>query len=121
MTFAPKLPKVIDVDLERRQVRRVRALLYNTAFPDLIVRDVRPGMPVSVTGVLARGAVSLEVPAPPVELRVRFGSERGAVPPLVDQIGIEPDKGRFFVGWRFPFRYRLNPMQLREARLVPAS
>jgi hypothetical protein len=121
MMFGPKLPKVIRLDPSTGRIRSISPLLYNTAFPDLIVRDVRPGASVVVSGVSARGDVAFTIPPPPVELRVRFGRENGVVPALVDQIGIEPDKDRFFIGWRFPFRYRMNPMQLREARLISAN
>lgn len=118
MMFGPKLPKVLDVDLSTKTVRKIRPLLYNTAFPDLIVRNVQPGHTVRVSGVLPRGEIQFVIPPPPVELRVRVGAETGSVPALLDQIGIEPDRNRFFLGWRFPFRYRMNPMQLRSARLV---
>lgn len=118
MMFGPKLPRVVDVDPNTGKIRGIRPLLYNTAFPDLIVRNVQPGHSVRVSGISPGGEIGFVIPPPPVELRVRVGAETGSVPPLLDQIGIEPDRNRFFLGWRFPFRYRMNPMQLRSARLI---
>lgn len=118
MMFGPKLPSVVDVDPKSQRVRGIRPLLYNTAFPDMIVPVVRPGDAVVVEGMSAQGPLRFAVPEPPVKLMVRFGEKRDTVPVRVDQIGIEPDKSRVFVAWRFPFRYRMNPMQLREARLT---
>ena len=35
----------------------------------------------------------------------------------VDQIGIEPDENRVFLAWRYPFRYKLIPLQKRACIL----
>jgi hypothetical protein len=57
-------------------------------------------------------------------MHLRVGQSELVRPLAIDQIGIEPEKNRVFITYRFPFRYTLQPREPRSCvlrTLVSAS
>jgi hypothetical protein len=118
MGFGPRLRRSLRFDEQSNQLAELKPTFFNAAFPDMIVPRVEPGERVRVTGVRPDGPLEFVVPPVPLAVRVRFGEERDERLTSIDQIGIEPDRNRVFISYRFPFRYRMNPLQARSCRLV---
>ncbi|MEP7121749.1 MAG: DUF2169 domain-containing protein [Byssovorax sp.] len=93
------------------------ARMFNAAHPRMIAPAAPPGTLVEVEGVSPDGPITFALPPLPLRARIRFDAEEAVQPLLVDQIGIEPDKQRVFLSYRFPFRYVVYPEQLRSCRL----
>lgn len=114
--FGPRLRR--SVVFEGSRMTELRPTFYNNAFPKMIAPKARPGDRVSVTGVREDGPVVFHLP--PSGLRARIGLDPDVyeIDPPIDQIGVEPDKLRVFVSYRYPFRYVFHPLQKRWAELV---
>jgi len=93
------------------------ATFFNAAHPRMIVPSVEPGARVVVAGVTGGAPLVIDLPEARPRCRVRFESETDERPLAIDQIGVEADKRRVFISYRFPFRYVVVPEQLREAHL----
>lgn len=124
MTFGPRVLRGVKLDEQTRAIT-VTALLFNAAFPALVVPTVTPGVsPVSsgegvrVYGVHPGGPIEFALPDPPLYTRLSFGNELHEKELYIDQIGIEPDAARVFIAYRYPFRYTLHPMQTRSCELL---
>ncbi len=100
---------------------RIKPTLFNSAFPRMIAREVLPGDAVRVEGVSPDGPIEFAVPDTDLWTRLRFGEEVAERRLAIDQIGIEADKGRAFVTYRYPFRYVLYPLQERSCELYLAA
>ena len=121
--FGPRVDRAIDVDAESGAIRKIRGMFFNAAFPAMIVphAEAVPGARVRVSGVSESGPVTFVLPSNDLRVRLRFGDEVSEVEPFVDQIGIEVDLQRVFVGYRYAFRYRMIPLQKRECVLVATA
>ncbi|AKT40625.1 DUF2169 family type VI secretion system accessory protein [Chondromyces crocatus] len=93
------------------------ATFFNAAHPRMIVPSIEPGTRIAISGVTGRGPLLVDLPDLRPRARVRFEDEVDERPLAIDQVGIEADKGRVFISYRFPFRYVVVPEQLREAHL----
>ena len=93
------------------------ARMFNIAHPRMIAPAAPPGTPVQIEGVSPDGPIVFALPPLPLRARIRFDAEEALQPLVVDQIGVEPDKQRVFLSYRFPFRYVVYPEQLRSCRL----
>lgn len=100
-----------------RKVVEIKPRLFNTAFPDLIFDSVPPGTRVSLSGCSKDGPFAFDVPDLALGARVELGALTVERPLAIEQIGLEPDHGRVFVGYRRQIRYRLNPRELRRMTL----
>ena len=96
----------------------MRPEILNLAFPRMVAPEVTAGDTLSVAGVRADGPMTFAVPECPLLVKLRFGARAETRSLGVDQVGIEADKGRFFVSYRFPFRYTVRPREIRECMLV---
>ena len=121
MGFGPKLRRAVRFSDSLGVLSELKPIFFNAAFPDMIALRARPGDVVRVTGVRADGPIEFAIPPTPMAVRVRFGDERDEQAPRLDQIGIEVDKQQVFIAYRYPFRYRLVPLQLRSCELIPAG
>jgi hypothetical protein len=90
---------------------------FNAAHPRMIAPAAPPGTPVQIEGVSPDGPIAFALPPSPLRARIRFDAEEAVEPLVVDQIGIEPEKRRVYLSYRFPFRYVVYPEQLRSCRL----
>lgn len=94
------------------------ARLFNTAHPRMIAREAKAGMTVSLEGMTSGRPIVFRLPDERLHVQVRFDDETHTEPLIIDQIGIEPEKRRVFISYRFPFRYSVRPGQLRACRLL---
>jgi len=102
-------------------MNEIHPCLFNAAFPDMVAPIIRPGDPVRLTGVSHDGPVLFEVPSVPVMFRLSLDRTVIERRPAIDQIGIEVDKRRVFVSYRYPFRYVFYEGQQRQAELLMAQ
>lgn len=102
---------------DRGRISAIRPTFYNAAFPPMIAERVKPGDAIRITGVSAEGPLELVVPRHDLFVRARFGPEAREVPLAIDQVGIEVDKKRAFIAYRYPFRYVIVPLQRRSLEL----
>lgn len=121
MGFGPRLRRSLRFDETTGALAELKPTFFNVAFPDMVAAKVSPGDRVRVAGVRADGPIDFLVPESPMAVRVRVGAERDERVPGIDQIGIEPDKNRVFIAYRFPFRYRMKPLDPRSCALVPRA
>ena len=64
--------------------------------------------------------VDFVLPHAPVRARVRVGQHGDESPLPIDQVGIDVERQQVFVTYRYPFRYVMNPLELRSCELLPA-
>jgi hypothetical protein len=114
-----RLRNSMTVD-DQGRMKELLPTAFNSAFPRMILPPVEPGTPVQLQGIDPRGPLAFALPDPGVVVELRFGSELVRRMPFIDQIGLEPDLGRVFVTWRYPFRYVMIPKQERHCALLPA-
>ena len=57
----------------------------------------------------------------PLAARIEIGSRVVERPLVIDQIGIEADARRLFLGLRFPFRYVVHPREVRRTTLLEST
>ncbi|QEF98454.1 hypothetical protein Mal15_25060 [Stieleria maiorica] len=117
MAFGPKLKKFMVIDEVTGEMKKLDPRLFNSAFPHLIVDSVQPGQHVIVDGVFPHGSLAFAIPNADLEVVLQFDEEQIVAPLKIDQIGIECESKRVFIGWRYPFRYRFYPMQKRSCAL----
>ena len=98
-------------------IRRVRPQLFNAAYPRMIVPEVRPGDRVRLRGVWEAGPLEFAVPETSPTMRLQLGTYVAERPLAIDQLGVEPDRRRAFVAYRYPFRYVFRPLERRSCRL----
>jgi len=116
LTSGARLRNGLGLDDEGR-ITEMRPTLYNAAFPRMILKSARPGDSVRVDGVLGEGPLTFVIPDAAPRVRLTFGDEIIERPLAIDQIGIEADRLRVFLAYRYPFRYIIHPLQRRRYEL----
>jgi hypothetical protein len=96
----------------------LRPTLFNNAYPDMIADRIEPGMRVTVTGMTEDRALEFEVPRLSLVATLRFGDATDRQSLHIDQLGIEVDRNRLFLAYRYPFRYRFRPMEIRTCEVA---
>nr|WP_240807692.1 DUF2169 domain-containing protein [Polyangium spumosum] len=86
---------------------------FNAAFPGMVARRVEPGAPVRLSGVHPSGPFTFELPNTLPVARLRLGPSTAERPMAIDQIGVEVERRRAFVSYRYPFRYVVRPLERR--------
>jgi hypothetical protein len=87
----------------------------------MIAPQVVAGDQVQVSGVLRTGRpLAFQIPPFNLRVRLRFGDEIIERPLAIDQVGIESEYNRFFLTYRYPFRYVMYPLQKRSCELLMA-
>jgi hypothetical protein len=120
MTCGLRLRNGLVLD-EKKQIRELKPSLFNSAFPAMIAPQVVAGDQVQVSGVLRTGRpLAFQIPPFNLRVRLRFGDEVIERPLAIDQVGIESEYNRFFLTYRYPFRYVMYPLQKRSCELLMA-
>ncbi len=117
-SFGPRLRRFVEIDEATGAVRRLDPKFFNAALPGMIFPAANPGDGVEVNGVDPQGTIRFQIPDPGLRIQLAFDGERIEAIPQVDQIGIESGQQRAFIAWRYPFRYRMVPLQRRSCALV---
>jgi hypothetical protein len=115
--FGPKLRQFVTFDAEG-YMKTLHPKFFNHSFPEMIADRVSPGEIISVAGVLFTGNLRIQVPSSVPWIELQFGAQATRAALRIDQIGIEVDRGRVFISYRYPFRYRIIPLQKRACRLI---
>ncbi len=92
--------------------------LFNAAFPGMVAPKVAPGNIIIVRGVSPTGQIKLPVPNWQFQVRLTFDEEVVEKVLSIDQVGLEFEKRRVFVSYRYPFRYGMQRMQRRSCTLT---
>ncbi|WP_394833905.1 DUF2169 domain-containing protein [Pendulispora rubella] len=117
MGFGPTLRRAVELDAHG-MLQKLHGTFFNQAFPELIAPlGASEGMVCGVTGVHPQGAIQFHLPSCPLVTDIQIGPTRVERPLAVDQIGIEPELGRVFITYRYPFRYTVTRMQRRTCVL----
>jgi hypothetical protein len=116
MTCGLRLRNGITLN-EQKQLDGIKPALFNSAFPDMIAKQVAPGDVVRVSNVLPTGSLDFRVPAVPFEVRISIDNNAITRPMVIDQLGIESERSRVFITYRYPFRYVMCPLQKRTCEL----
>ena len=116
-SFGPRLREGVIFDEETGAMTELRPCFYNAASPPMISPPVSAGERVTIDGVLDAGPLSFVLPNTRLMVRLAFDDEVIERPLAIDQIGIEPDKQRVFIAYRYPFRYVMIPKQKRSCVL----
>jgi hypothetical protein len=87
--------------------------LFNAAFPDMVVPRVLPGDPVRISGMSPAHPIWFRLPNTLPCARARIDALVVEQPMAIDQIGVEVERSRVFVSYRFPFRYVIRPTMRR--------
>jgi hypothetical protein len=112
--FAGKYIPLIDPETHELNVS---ARLFNAAFPAMIAPRALPGDLLTVRGIAPMPEVKLPIPADLYEVTLSFDDEVIKRVLAIDQVGLEFDRRRMFVSYRYPFRYILYPRQQRRCVL----
>ncbi len=114
--FGPRAAHSVEFD-ERGVIRKLHKTFFNDAFPAMIAPSAEPGRRVALWGVDHDGPICFTLPSLPLLTRVQIGDQFHDRLMSIDQIGIEPDRRRVFITYRFPFRYSITRMQPRACSL----
>jgi hypothetical protein len=116
--FGPRVLRGVTFDEDTGRLKELKPRFYNAAFPGMVAPRAAAGDRVCVTGVTGNGPLEFALPPAGLKVRLRFGDEWVEREPAVDQVGVEADARRVFVSYRYPFRYRLVPLQWRACELA---
>jgi hypothetical protein len=115
--FGPRVREAVKFR-EDGALTELKPLLFNAAFPRMVVPKVAPGERLRVDGVSPDGPIEIEIPALPLVTTLRIGGTCVERPLEVDQIGIQADQGRAFITYRYPFRYVMRRREKRSCVLA---
>jgi len=102
---------------DKGRIVELKPRYFNSAFPEMIIDSVRPGDVVRIDGVWHDGPLAFAIPDFPMRVKLAFDEHITERDLPIDQIGIEADKSRVFISYRYPFRYVVNPLQRRSCEL----
>jgi hypothetical protein len=81
----------------------------------------KPGDLVEITNVHPDGDLRFFMPELALHAHVQLGERHSLFPLHLDQIGILAEERRVFLGYRVVFKYRMIPLERRQATLYPGS
>lgn len=110
-----------SVDGNEKGITRFDATYFNSAFNDMIVPNISAGEKVIVSGVKEKGDFIFEIPPTPFSLILQFGEKTYERFFKIEQVGLEPDKSRAFITYRYSFNYTMRPKELRILTLQQKS
>jgi hypothetical protein len=112
--FSGRMTELIDPETSQF---KFSAKLFNAAFPAMVAPAAAPGDILTVRGISSSPEIKLPLPLQRFEVRLTFGDEIAERNLAIDQVGLEFDKQRIFVSYRYPFTYVLNARQQRRCVL----
>lgn len=114
--YSKRLERSLEFN-DQGALLKIRAGLFNHAWPEMIAPRASAGDEVVLEGVDPAGPRRCRLPALGLRVALRFGEREDDQPLPIDQVGLEPDANRVFITYRFPFRYGLRPLELRRCVL----
>lgn len=116
-TFGPRVREALVID-RGGQLKELKPSFFNAAFPAMVAPAARPGETLRLEGVDPDGPVDIVIPPSPFRTTLSFGSSTLDRVPAIDQIGVQVEKRRVFISYRYPFRYFINRHEPRACRLT---
>ncbi len=96
------------------EVFEIHPTLFNSAHPNMIAQEVLPGDDVVIEGVKASGPLEFRIPDLRFRATLCLGDQSWENYLSIDGIGIESERDRVFIAYRYPFRYKVIPLQVRK-------
>jgi hypothetical protein len=115
--FGPRVRESLVFSKEG-MLTELRPTLFNAAFPGMVAPSVEPGDTITIEGVSFDGPLQVKMPPLPLKMRLTIGDTVVERPLRIDQVGVQVETGKAFITYRYPFRYEMNPRQLRVCELL---
>jgi hypothetical protein len=100
------------------RITRVDSRLFNTAYPQMVAPKVEPGDRMTLAGLSSDGPIEFVLPPTGLSVHLVLGDAVYDRAPTIEEVGVDLPHGQVFVGYRYPFRYRVVPQQLRSCTLA---
>lgn len=107
-----------NVEFEGMKMIKLDAKFYNSAFPNMILDEVKIGEKIEIEGVTENGRLGFFIPKNNLSISLKIGKREHERELLHDQILIFPSQRIVEITYRFPFRYLFKPLEIRECRLT---
>ena len=121
LTAAPmcqgRVKKAVEFNKEGT-LTKLDPLFYNSAFPELVVEQVSPGEAIIVKGVTKTDAFKFTIPEHKIGINLIFDEKSYDRILSIDQIGLETNKNRAFITYRYAFTYIFKPMTKRIINIL---
>jgi hypothetical protein len=92
-------------------------IFYNAAFPELIIKELKPGEEFIVEGMTVSKNFRFRVPDHQLSANLLFDEKLNTRYLSIDQVGLEPNIGRAFITYRYAFNYTLKPLTKRSLEI----
>ncbi|MCI5120344.1 MAG: DUF2169 domain-containing protein [Candidatus Electrothrix sp. AUS4] len=106
---------------EQGNLIKLKPEFFNSAYPQMILDQLQSGDVIKISGMKKTGEFSFSLATTELKVRLQFDKEVIERPLTIDQIGIEVEKDRVFISYRYPFRYKFYPLQQRMCELFALS
>lgn len=116
-SFGPRMRESLAFSKEG-VLSTLRPTLFNAAFPGMVAPSIEPGDTIAIEGMSVQGQTLVKIPPLPLKMRLTMGETIAERPLRIDQVGIQLEKGKAFITYRYPFRYELNRRQRRTCELL---
>jgi hypothetical protein len=115
--FGPRMRESLVFSKEG-VLMKLRPTMFNAAFPGMVAPSVEPGDTITIEGVSFDGPLRIVIPPLPLKMRLTMGDTIAERPLRIDQVGLQVDQSKAFITYRYPFRYEMNPRQVRACELL---
>ncbi|MBS1588553.1 MAG: DUF2169 domain-containing protein [Bacteroidetes bacterium] len=105
------------INYEKKELGSLSNTFFNASLPDMIVKELLPGEEIIVEGMTSKGNFKMVVPDHSFSADIFLGTQTNVRKMQIDQIGVEPNIGRAFITYRYPFNYKVIPGKQRTITL----
>lgn len=107
----------LELNENKTNIKKLNAKFFNSAFPELIIKTIKPEDLITINGVTETKDFSLVIPNTELETEITLGDINLNKKLQIDQIGLITDQNKAFITYRLPFKYIIKPMEKREIKL----
>ncbi|MGB1308468.1 MAG: DUF2169 domain-containing protein [Oceanihabitans sp.] len=115
MSLKAKYNLVLNED--NTKIKKLDKKFFNSAFPNLIVKELKEDDSIKIKGVTTNKDFKIIIPKTNLDVDIKLGEKITNRKLYIDQVGIFPNENKAFISYRFPFRYIVKPMEIRETTL----
>jgi hypothetical protein len=105
------------VEIVEGRLERVSSRLFNMAYPRMVAPRVEPGDHIVLAGLTHEGPIAIKVPPSHLAVKVMLGEKTVERTPSIEEVGVDVPASKVFIGYRYPFRYKVVPHQRRLCTL----
>ncbi len=109
-----KSKNYLQTNDDKTKILGIDDKFYNSAFPELIVDEIKEGDEIAIEGVTGGTPFKFVIPKVNIVLSIKLGDKKTERKMIIDQVGVLPDNNQVFISYRFPFRYQIVPLEKRE-------